>query len=129
MTRTILHVDMDAFYTSVEQRVHPEYRDEHFVTETRAHTLSNPTDDAQVLAETSAMLLRRIKTKGRKVRLVGLSAGKLVGVDEEAQQLGLFGSEDKKRRLNRTMDVVRERFGKSSLKRASLLLEKKGSNR
>jgi nucleotidyltransferase/DNA polymerase involved in DNA repair len=100
-----------------------KYRDEHFVTETRAQTLSNPTDDAQVLADTALLLLRRIETKGRKVRLVGLSAGKLVGVGEEPHQLGLFDSEDKKGRLNRTVDEVTERFGEGSLKRASLLEE------
>lgn len=100
-----------------------KYRDEQFVTETRAQTLSNPTDDAQVLAETALLLLRRIKTKGRKVRLVGISAGKLVGVGEEPHQLGLFDREDKKRRLNLTMDAVTERFGRGSIGRASLLEE------
>jgi DNA polymerase-4 len=93
------------------------------VTETRTQTLSNPTDDAQVLADTALLLLRRIKTKERKVRLVGLSAGKLVGVGDEPHQLGLFESEDKKRRLNRTVDEVTKRFGKGSIRRASLLEE------
>jgi DNA polymerase-4 len=98
-----------------------KFRDEHFVTETRAQTLVGPTDNAEVIYQTGLELLERIKTKGRKVRLIGLSASKLVRVDAKPKQLDLFGKEEKKRRLNQTLDALNERFGESSLKRASLL--------
>ena len=98
-----------------------KFRDEHFVTETRAQTLAGPTDNAEVIYQTGLELLERIKTKGRKVRLIGLSVRKLVHVDARPKQLDLFGEEEKKRRLNQTLDALTERFGESSLKRASLL--------
>jgi nucleotidyltransferase/DNA polymerase involved in DNA repair len=100
-----------------------KYRDEHFVTETRAQTLPDSTDDAGVLFETAIELLHRIKTGDRKVRLLGISASKLTRVDIGPKQLRLFTDEEKKRRLNLTVDALSERFGTSSLKRASLLEE------
>ena len=98
-----------------------KFRDEHFVTETRAQTLPDPTDDAGVLFETAMELLRRIKTRGRKVRLLGISVSRLSSVDAGPKQLRLFVDEEKKRRLNLTVDALGERFGTSSVKRASLL--------
>jgi DNA polymerase-4 len=98
-----------------------KFRDEHFVTETRARTLPDPTDDAGVLFDTVMDLLRRVKTKGRKVRLLGVSVSKITSVDAGPKQLRLFTDEDKRRRLNLTVDALSERFGKASVKRASLL--------
>jgi nucleotidyltransferase/DNA polymerase involved in DNA repair len=98
-----------------------KFRDEHFVTETRAQTLTDRTDDAGVLFETAMELLGRIKTKNRRVRLLGISVSKLTSVDAGPKQLGLFSDDEKKRRLNLTIDELGERFGTESIKRASLL--------
>jgi DNA polymerase-4 len=98
-----------------------KYRDENFVTETRARTLTGPTDDAIVLFQTALELLERIKTRRRKVRLLGISASKLASFGAGPRQLRLFSGEDKKHRLNLTLDALGERFGEESLKRASLL--------
>ncbi len=98
-----------------------KFRDEHFVTETRAQTLDGPTENAEVLYETGLELMKRIKTKSRKVRLIGLSASKLTSVDARPKQLKLFGRDEKKRRLNQTLDALSERFGDGSFKKASLL--------
>ncbi len=98
-----------------------KFRDEHFVTETRARTLSGGTDDAGEIFQTARALLGRIKAKDRKVRLLGITAGKLVSAAAGERQLDLFAGEDKLRRLNRTLDVLTERFGDSGPRRASLL--------
>lgn len=98
-----------------------KFRDEDFVTETRAQTLAGPTEDAEVLYSTALELLGRIELKGRKVRLIGISASRLTSVDARPKQLQLFAGEEKKRRLMRTLDTLNERFGESSFKRASLL--------
>lgn len=110
------------------QTITLKYRDEHFVTETRARTLARPTDDAQVLFETALDLLQRIRIEGRKVRLLGISAGRLVGAGRGPTQLRLFDNDEKKRRLHESLDMLSGRYGESSLKRASLL-EPRGSQK
>jgi DNA polymerase-4 len=100
-----------------------KFRDEHFTTETRGQTLPDPTNDSGALFEVSLSLLRRIKTKGRKVRLLGISVSKLTNVEDGPKQLRLFTDEEKKRRLNLTVDALSERFGAASVKRGSLLSE------
>jgi len=98
-----------------------KFRDEHFVTETRARGLTGGTDDAGEIFHTALELLGRIKTKDRKVRLLGITAGKLVNARAGERQLDLFAGKDKKRRLNQTLDLLTERFGDSGPTRASLL--------
>ncbi len=104
-----------------------KYRDEHFITETRALTLPDPTDDTTLLFETALGLLGRIETEGRRVRLVGISVGKLDAARSEHRQLGLFADDEKSKRLNQTLDALKERFGDGSLTRASLLEKPKGT--
>jgi nucleotidyltransferase/DNA polymerase involved in DNA repair len=105
-----------------------KFRDEDFVTRTRARTLSEPTDDGRVLYETARDLLERLDSGGKKVRLLGISAGKLESLDARPRQLGLFdsrGEEDRSRKLNRTVDALVERFGDGALTRGSLVRKEK----
>lgn len=112
-----------------------KFRDDRFVTETRALTLKDPTHGAREIFEAVLVLLSRVATRGRKVRLLGVSMGKLSAEGESPRQLRLFSSEGRDASLNETMDRLIERYGASSVRRASIVTpgrprrrERKGSS-
>jgi DNA polymerase-4 len=95
-------------------------RYEGFETLTRQAPLPRQTREAGPLYDAALALLRRTLVEGRGVRLVGLTAINLT----DAQQLTLFDAPGRTDRLNRSIDVVRERFGDRAITRARLLTER-----
>jgi DNA polymerase-4 len=98
-----------------------KFRDEAFVTETRSLTLPDPTEDADEIFRTVLRLLDRLKSRDRKVRLLGVYASRLQDTHTAPRQLRLFHPDEKKRRLNASLDAIHERFGDEGMTRASLL--------
>lgn len=89
-----------------------------FVTCTRQMTLDTPTDSTSELWRSSKALLERWATGGfSPIRLIGVSVG---GLRCEGNG-GLFDavSDERKRRLDRTGDLVRAKFGRNALSRAA----------
>jgi DNA polymerase-4 len=103
-----------------------KFRDADFVTETRARTLREPTEDAKEIFDVVLELMGRVRGKGKKIRLLGISLSKLEKPGGPGQ-LALFGRSEpsarvsKLDRLHKAQDSLSERFGKGSVKRASLL--------
>ena len=94
-----------------------------FKTLTRQVTLDAPTDLEQVIFEQAARLLERAWDRRRKVRLIGVGVSKF---GPEERQLSLFegtgeGKAEKRRRLSRAVDRIRERYGDEAIRRASLV--------
>ncbi len=100
-----------------------KFRDEDFRTVTRSRTLERPTDLGEELYRAAVTLLGRVGWEGRRVRLVGVTAARLRRVGSGAAQLGLFQAEEesRRRRLARTVDALKDRFGSRAVSRASLL--------
>ncbi|OQA22159.1 MAG: DNA polymerase IV [Chloroflexi bacterium ADurb.Bin360] len=88
-----------------------------YTTITRQVALEEPTDlDAEISAAV-VMLFDKAWSGERPVRLIGVGVS---GLREPVQQLGLWEtSSDKGRKLQETLDAVRERFGSDAVKRAS----------
>ncbi|RJP19403.1 MAG: DNA polymerase IV [Deltaproteobacteria bacterium] len=104
-----------------------------FVQVTRAATLADPTDDGGTLYRVALDLLGDTEAGARPVRLLGISVSKLSPAAGERkgdrlEQLSLFrppgggkrppaGSADpeKKERLNRAVDRIREKFGRKGI--------------
>jgi DNA polymerase-4 len=85
---------------------------------TRHATLAEPTDDGEVLAQTARGLLARAELV-EPVRLVGVGATNLVPANPD--QLALFeaeGGRERRRRLNRALDTLAERYGSRVVRRA-----------
>ena len=87
-----------------------------FTLLTRQSTLSDLTDDGQTIYRTAANLLRGEKLAG-KVRLTGVSAHRLA---VRSQQLSLFASDQRARKLNQTLDRIADKFGDGSVTTADL---------
>jgi DNA polymerase-4 len=91
-------------------------RDTTFETVTRERTLAEPTDLAEPIWRT-AVALARPEFRGIRIRLLGVVASNLTA----REQLTLFGDDDRRRRVVRAADAIRERFGTRSIVRARLL--------
>ncbi|HEY7676067.1 MAG TPA: DNA polymerase IV [Candidatus Methylomirabilis sp.] len=98
-----------------------KHRDSTFTTLTRAMTLGEPTDVTGVLYRAALGLLERVPRRHRKVRLLGVSASRLVPAAGAAEQLTLFGGRrERSRSLDRAVDAIRKRFGEDAIRRAAL---------
>lgn len=100
-----------------------KFRNHLFRTTTRATLLPRPTDVGDDLFREVWNLLKRVSWTGKRVRLLGVTATRLLhAADSPRGQMGLFEpASDSRRKLARTVDVIRDRFGADAIARASLL--------
>lgn len=91
---------------------------------TRQKTLSDPSSDGQVLADTANALLAELKIDGshgksRKVRLCGVTAANLEARQAPRQLSFHEESRAQGERLGDLLDSIKDRFGEDSVKRAT----------
>jgi len=88
---------------------------------TRSRRLTDPTQRAEILFATVVPLLER-EAYGRRYRLIGIAAQALEAADA-ADPPDLFDEHAAKRlRLEHSLDTLRQRFGTSAVRRASVKL-------
>jgi DNA polymerase-4 len=87
-----------------------------FTTLTRQVTLSQPVDQDAEISAAALDLLRRHWPRGRAVRLIGVGVS---GLESGGRQLSLWQTEadTQDRKLQSTLDTLRERFGEDVIKR------------
>ena len=90
-----------------------------FRTMTRQTRLEQPTDQDDEIYQAALQLFRQVWKPGRKVRLLGVGVSDL---GQKIRQLQLFDrSWQEEDRLLGAIDVIREKFGRNALRRASAL--------
>jgi nucleotidyltransferase/DNA polymerase involved in DNA repair len=98
-----------------------KFRDHEFRTLSRAATVAPPTDVGEELFRAAWTLFERLDWAGSQVRLVGVTATRLVPAEGAEEQLSLFTPpDDRRRKLAQTVDAIQERFGRDAITRASL---------
>ncbi len=95
---------------------------------TRATTLPEPTDDGAEIARVGRRLLERAALR-EPVRLVGVAVSRIES--SAASQLSLLdrahaADPETRRRLNRVVDQIQDRFGHRSLERGSVAVDRAG---
>ncbi len=100
-----------------------KFRDHLFRTLTRAAILDHPTDVGDELFREAWKLLQRVSLAGKRVRLLGVTATRLLAAAEPpGGQMSLFRpTADPRRRLARAVDAIQERFGSDAIARATLI--------
>jgi DNA polymerase-4 len=100
-----------------------------FTTLTRQITLANPTDQDDAIFEAALALFQQNWPAGRPVRLIGVG---ISGFEQPHHQLGLWDDPaeiDHRRRLQSTLDNLRDRFGDDAIKRGSDLRRRNKNRR
>ena len=99
--------------------VHLKIRYDDFHTVTRAHTFSSPTNVTEEIWQAASTLFERLPSRPLRLRLLGLGVSNLC--QGKQTQLDLFADDEHERlsRLDEVADSIKEKFGSSSLQRAS----------
>lgn len=105
-----------------------EMRDLDFNNQSHQITLPVPTNTTDVIYHTACKLLQE-SWKGTPLRLLGVRTGKLEEKNEYTQ-LSLFSlkENEKKEKLDKALDSIREKYGSDAIRRATFLEKKQGEN-
>ena len=89
-----------------------------FTTLTRQITLSDPTDQAQVIFKAASELMKSVRKPNQPVRLIGVGVS---GLGEPVRQLGLWDTDsEKSRKIQEVLDTLQEKYGKDVIKRGNV---------
>ncbi len=108
------------------QTVVVKLRDYDFRTRSRSRTLAEPVESDAPIYEVARVMLRELRDQRRvPARLLGVALSGLQDADA-TRQLGLFtervvGESDRDRTLSRTVDRLRERYGREVVRPGRLL--------
>ena len=94
-----------------------------FVQITRAETLPKTTDDGLEIYTIACKLIEKTEVAKRPVRLLGISMSQLSYPDGDSQ-LKLFDQDNesqKRKKLNRALDSVSDKFGSGSIRPGTLI--------
>jgi DNA polymerase-4 len=102
--------------------VEMKLRYDDFHTVTRARKQHESVDSGAALYRVAIGMLHELQLEGRKIRLVGVGGSDLVRGEDEVQ-LSLFhdDSVERGRRIDKALDLIRDRFGRDKATRASLM--------
>lgn len=92
-------------------------------TITRSHTLTAPTQEADVFYREACRLFEKHWKIGEPIRLLGITLQNLTPLDDTALQLDLFSYEQQPRKeaLTKAMDRLRDKYGEDAVLTAGML--------
>ncbi len=99
-------------------------KDPHFCVQEQTDKFLSPTCDTHIISNSAIALLLKHWKWENNIRALGVRAIHIYNSDS-GKQLNFFvdhSKEDKRRKLEDSIDNIRDKFGKSSIKRGSLML-------
>lgn len=90
-----------------------------FSTYTRRITINVPTDSTDKIYSTGCQLLMRENLLRKPVRLLGIGVSSLSRTS--TRQLSLFSDNEKEEKLKKTIDILKDKYGENSIRRARTL--------